>query len=196
MGLRVYYFCCVFFIFLWLLWTIWYFISDYIFEEKAMAKVKRNGMHNPVNEQPCEWAPCSLKLSLKTLSLLLDQLAKTWEWLWETLISKVDMQAHVCFIQILWRLWGSILMIAHPRQFHWSLDNLAFNSIRLCNGEAHMAVLYGVFWMCRNIEWKLLFNPAANLACISQWSSGDTLMNVGQHRTASCCVQFTGQVCS
>lgn len=46
-----------------------------------MAKVKRNGMHNPVNEQPCEWAPCSLKLSLKTLSLLLDQLAKTWEWL-------------------------------------------------------------------------------------------------------------------
>lgn len=79
MGLRVYYFCCVFLIFLWLLWTIWYFISDYIFEEKAMAEVKRNGMHNPVNEQPCEWAPCSLKLSLKTLSLLLDQLAKTWE---------------------------------------------------------------------------------------------------------------------
>lgn len=75
-------------------------------------------------------------------------------------------------------------LIAHP-----------INFIRFCNGKAHTTVLYGVFWVCRIIGWKLMFDPAPSFTCIFQWSSDDTLINVGQHGAANCLCQICGSVC-
>lgn len=78
-------------------------------------------------------------------------------------------------------------MIAQPNVLIEMLKILLSFSTGFHTGRTYGCFVWGRggFWVSGILKWKLMFNPAANWACISRWSNADMSMNVGQCRTAS-----------